>query len=118
MSGPSKRRKRRTWSGTRSRWSSQTLYGDGTSLRPSMLEIEARGGLGRKGIWTRDDRRLTTPLVLFVHQGSRAAPSYAEALLVADRTEDPRFQIRIGGRFFAPQPHDHPNELPPRTPAP
>src|SRR2546430_13980436 len=104
MSGPSMRRNSRTSSGTRSRWSSQTLYGDGTSLRPSMFEIEARGGLGRKGIWTRSDRRLTMPLVLFVHQGSRAAPSYAEGLLVADRTEDPRFQIRIGGSFFAPRP--------------
>src|SRR2546428_8701211 len=78
-----------------------------------MLEIEARGGLGRKGIWTRDDRTLTTPLVLFVHQGSRAAPSYAEALLVAERTEDPRFQIRIGGSFLAPQPADNPDDLPP-----
>src|SRR5256886_1459439 len=113
MSGPSTRRNSRTSSGTRSRWSSQTLYGDGTSLRPSMFEIEARGGLGRKGIWTRSDRRLTTPLVLFVHQGSRAAPSYAEALLVAERTEDPRFQIRIGGSFFAPQPADNPDDLPP-----
>src|SRR3989449_5303709 len=113
MSGPSTRRNSRTSSGTRSRWSSQTLYGDGTSLRPSMLEIEARGGLGRKGIWTRDDRTLTTPLVLFVHQGSRAAPSYAEALLVDERTEDPRFQIRIGGSFFAPRPPDNPDDLPP-----
>ncbi|HYR80711.1 MAG TPA: archaeosine synthase subunit alpha [Thermoplasmata archaeon] len=78
-----------------------------------MLEIEARGGLGRKGIWTRDDRTLTTPLVLFVHQGSRAAPSYAEALLVAERTEDSRFQIRIGGSFFAPRPADNPDDLPP-----
>src|SRR5438128_304219 len=113
MSGPSTRRNSRTSSGTRSRWSSQTLYGDGTSLRPSMLEIEARGGLGRKGIWTRDDRTLTTPLVLFVHQGSRAAPTYAEGLLVADRTGDPRFQIRVGGSFFAPRPADDPDDLPP-----
>src|SRR2546430_3946759 len=113
MSGPSMRRNSRTSSGTRSRWSSQTLYGDGTSLRPSMFEIEARGGLGRKGIWTRSDRRLTMPLVLFVHQGSRAAPSYAEGLLVADRTEDPRFQIRIGGSFFAPRPAGDPDDLPP-----
>jgi len=78
-----------------------------------MFEIEARGGLGRKGIWTRSDRRLTMPLVLFVHQGSRAAPSYAEGLLVADRTEDPRFQIRIGGSFFAPRPAGDPDDLPP-----
>src|SRR6266705_1695361 len=113
MSGPSTRRNSRTSSGTRSRWSSQTIYGDGTSLCLSMLEIEARGGLGRKGIWTRDDRTLTTPLVLFVHQGSRAAPSYAEALLVAERTEDSRFQIRIGGSFFAPRPADNPDDLPP-----
>src|SRR2546430_10628739 len=113
MSGPSTRRNSRTSSGTRSRWSSQTLYGDGTWLRPSMFEIEARGGLGRKGIWTRSDRRLTMPLVLFVHQGSRAATSYAEGLLVADRTEDPRFQIRIGGSFFAPRPAGDPDDLPP-----
>src|SRR2546422_10733008 len=113
MSGPSMRRNSRTSSGTRSRWSSQTLYGDGTSLRPSMFEIEARGGLGRKGVWTRGDLALTTPLVLFVHQGSRAAPSYAEGLIVAERTGDPRFQIRVGGSFFAPQPPTDPDDLPP-----
>src|SRR3989454_1379378 len=113
MSGPSMRRNSPTSSGTRSRWSSQTLYGAGTSLRPSMFEIEARGGLGRKGIWTRGDLALTTPLVLFVHQGSRAAPTYAEGLLVAERTGDPRFQIRVGGTFFAPRPADDPDDLPP-----
>src|SRR2546427_3015860 len=113
MSGPSMRRNSRTSSGTRSRWSSQTLYGDGTSLRPSMFEIEARGGLGRKGSWTRGDLALTTPLVLFVHHGSRAAPSYAEGLIVAERTGDPRFQIRVGGSFFAPQPPTDPDDLPP-----
>src|SRR2546422_1019558 len=113
MSGPSMRRNSRTSSGTRSRWSSQTLYGDGTSLRPSMFEIEARGGLGRKGVWTRGDLALTTPLVLFVHYGSRAAPSYAEGLIVAERTGDPRFQIRVGGSFFAPQPPTDPDDLPP-----
>src|SRR3989442_3795150 len=113
MSGPSMRRNSPTSSGTRSRWSSQTLYGAGTSLRPSMFEIEARGGLGRKGIWTRADLALTTPLVLFVHQGSRAAPTYAEALLVAERTRDPRFQIRVVANFFAPRPADNPDDLPP-----
>src|SRR2546425_258469 len=113
MSEPSMRRNSRTSSGTRSRWSSQTLYGDGTSLRPSMFEIEARGGLGRKGIWTRGDLGLTTPLVLFVHQGSRAAPTYAEGLLVAERTGDPRLQIRVGGTFFAPRPAVDPDDLPP-----
>src|SRR2546429_1525602 len=118
MSGPSTRRNSRTSSGTRSRWSSQTLYGDGTSLRPSMFEIEARGGLGRKGSWTRGDLALTTPLVLFVHQGSRAAPSYAEGLIVAERTGDPRFQIRVGGSFFAPQPPTDPDDLPPSKATP
>src|SRR6059036_328824 len=113
MSGPSMRRNSRTSSGTRSLWSSQTLYGDGTSLRPSMFEIEARGGLGRKGVWTRGDLALTTPLVLFVHHGSRAAPSYAEGLIVAERTGDPRFQIRVGGSFFAPRPPTDPDDLPP-----
>src|SRR5207247_11027748 len=113
MSGPSTRRNSRTSSGTRSRWSSQTLYGDGTSLRPSIFEIEARGGLGRKGVWTRGDLALTTPLVLFVHHGSRAAPSYAEGLIVAERTGDPRFQMRVGRSFFAPQPPTDPHDLPP-----
>ena len=78
-----------------------------------MFEIEARGGLGRKGIWTRGDLGLTTPLVLFVHQGSRAAPTYAEGLLVAERTGDPRLQIRVGGTFFAPRPAVDPDDLPP-----
>ncbi len=78
-----------------------------------MFEIEARGGLGRNGIWTRGDRTLATPLVLFVHHGSRAAPSYAEGLIVAERTSDPRFQIRVGGSFFAPQPATGLDDLPP-----
>ncbi len=78
-----------------------------------MFEIAARGGLGRKGIWTRGDRTLATPLVLFVHSGSRAAPSYAEGLLVAERTGDPRLQVRVGGSFFAPRPADDPDDLPP-----
>src|SRR2546428_362897 len=55
---------------------------------PSMFEIEGRGGLGRRGLWTRDGRSLTTPLVLFVQEGPRAAPSYAEALFVSERTKD------------------------------
>src|SRR2546428_8721432 len=78
-----------------------------------MFEIEERGGLGRRALWTRGDRSLTTPLVLFVQEGPRAAPSYAEALFVSERTEDPRFQIRHGGSFFAPRPAAHPDDLPP-----
>ena len=78
-----------------------------------MFEIEERGGLGRRALWTRSDRSLTTPLVLFVQEGPRAAPSYAEALFVSERTEDPRFQIRHGGSFFAPRPAAHPDDLPP-----
>src|SRR2546427_9607164 len=77
-----------------------------------MFEIEGRGGLGRRGLWTRGDRSLTTPLVLFVQEGPRAAPSYAEALFVSERTKDPRFQIRLGGSFFAPRPAAHPDDLP------
>src|SRR5437867_13064484 len=112
MSGPSMRRNSRTSSGTRSLWSSQTLYGDGTSLRPSMFEIEARGGLGRKGVWTCGDLALTTPLVLFVHHGSRAAPAYAAGLIVAERTGDARFMIRVGGSVFVPQPATDSDVLP------
>ena len=78
-----------------------------------MFEIEERGGLGRRALWTRGDRSLTTPLVLFVQEGPRAAPSYAEALFVSERTEDPRLQIRHGGSFFAPRPAAHPDDLPP-----
>src|SRR3989449_5620072 len=80
---------------------------------PFMFEIEERGGLGRRALWTRGDRSLTTPLVLFVQEGPRAAPSYAEALFVSERTDDPRFQIRHGGSFFAPRPAAHPDDLPP-----
>jgi archaeosine synthase len=78
-----------------------------------MFEIDARGGLGRKGNWTRGERALTTPLVLFLHGGARAAPAYAEGLLVSERTEDPRFQVRVGGSFFAPRPANDPDDLPP-----
>ena len=77
-----------------------------------MFEIDARGGLGRKGRWTRGERTLTTPLVLFLHGGARTAPSYAEGLLVSERTEDPRFQVRVGGSFFAPRPANNPDDLP------
>jgi len=83
-----------------------------------MFEIEGRGGLGRRGLWTRDGRSLTTPLVLFVQEGPRAAPSYAEALFVSERTEDPRFQFRHGGSFFAPRPAAHPDDLPPTKSTP
>src|SRR3989454_11103274 len=77
-----------------------------------MLEIDARCGLGRKGRWTRGERTLTTPLVLFLQGGARAAPSYAEGLLVSERTEDPRFQVRVGGSFFAPRQPNDPDDLP------
>src|SRR2546427_9051169 len=77
-----------------------------------MFEIEGRGGLGRRALWTRGDRSLTTPLVLFGQDDPRAAPSYAEALFVSERTEDPRFQFRQGGSFFAPRPAAHPADLP------
>ncbi|MGI0149947.1 MAG: archaeosine synthase subunit alpha [Thermoplasmata archaeon] len=78
-----------------------------------MFEIESRGGLGRKGLWIRNGRTLTTPLVLFVHQGLPPAPSFAEALFVLERTADTRLQIRPGGTFFAPRPPAHPDDLPP-----
>jgi archaeosine synthase alpha-subunit len=78
-----------------------------------MFEIEARCGLGRRGTWTRGERTLTTPLVLFLHSGARAAPAYAEGLLVSERIADPRFQVRVGGSFFAPRPAADPDDLPP-----
>src|SRR2546421_12745394 len=78
-----------------------------------MFEIEARGGLGRRGTWTRSGRTLSTPLVLFLHRSSRPAPTYAEALFVSERSEDPRFQVRVSGSFFAPRVGNHPDDLPP-----
>src|SRR5437667_11729 len=113
MSGRSMRRNWHTSSGTRSPWTSQTYTPTGYRFAPSMFQIDARGGLGRKGIWTRGDRTLPTPLVLFVHQTSRPAPSYAEGLLVAERTGDARFQVRVGGSFFAPRAPRHLDDLPP-----
>src|SRR5438552_11464174 len=113
MSGRSMRRNWHTSSGTRSPWTSQTYTPTRYRFAPSMFQIDARGGLGRKGIWTRGDRTLPTPLVLFVHQTPRPAPSYAEGLLVAERTGDARFQVRVGGSFFAPRAPRHPDDLPP-----
>src|SRR5436309_1681002 len=113
MSGRSMRRNWHTSSETRSPWTSQTYTPTGYRFAPSMFQIDARGGLGRKGIWTRGDRTLPTPLVLFVHQSSRPAPPYAEGLLVAERTGDARFQVRVGGSFFAPRAPGHPDDLPP-----
>src|SRR5438445_4833776 len=78
-----------------------------------MFEIEARGGLGRRGTWTRSGQTLPTPLVLFLHRSSRPAPTYAEALFVSERSEDPRFQVRVSGSFFAPRSGNHADDLPP-----
>ncbi len=78
-----------------------------------MFEIEARGGVGRRGTWTRSGRILPTPLVLFLHRSSRPAPTYAEALFVSERSEDPRFQVRVSGSFFATRIGNHADDLPP-----
>ncbi len=78
-----------------------------------MFEIEARGGLGRRGTWTRSGRTFSTPLVLFLHRSGRPAPNYAEALFVSERSEDPRFQVRVSGSFFAPRIGNHADDLPP-----
>src|SRR5213078_5200283 len=78
-----------------------------------MFEIEARGGLGRRGMWARSGRTLSTPLLLFLHRSGRPAPNYAEALFVSERSEDPRFQVRVSGSFFAPRIGNHADDLPP-----
>ncbi|HWM50480.1 MAG TPA: hypothetical protein VNO76_03935, partial [Thermoplasmata archaeon] len=78
-----------------------------------MFEIEAHGGLGRKGSWTRSGHTLPTPLVLSARRDARAAPDYAEALLVSERTDDVRLQVRVGGTFFGPRLAEHPDDLPP-----
>ncbi len=77
-----------------------------------MFEILDRGGLGRLGRWTREGRDVRTPLVLFVHRKSAPAPAFAEGLLVVDRTDDPRLQIRVSGSLFAPRPGEGPDDLP------
>ena len=78
-----------------------------------MFEVLERGGLGRKGLWTRGGRELTTPLVLWVHRPGHPAPGFAEALLVQERTADPRLQIRLGGSIFAPRAPESADDLPP-----
>src|SRR5256885_15378134 len=78
-----------------------------------MFEIEARGGLGRRGTWTRGDRTMPTPLVLFLHRSSRPAPTYAEALFVSERIDDSRLQVRVRGSYFYPCTGNHPDDLPP-----
>lgn len=78
-----------------------------------MFEILERGGLGRTGLWKRGSLEIRTPVVLSVDRPSRPAPAYAEALLTAERTEDPRFQIRVSGSFFFPRPVESPDDLPP-----
>src|SRR5256714_10205292 len=78
-----------------------------------MFEIEARGGLGRRGTWTRGDRTLPTPLVLFLHRSYRPAPTYAEALFVSERIDDSRVQVRVRGSYFGPRIGNHPDDLPP-----
>src|SRR6267143_1491857 len=78
-----------------------------------MFEIDARGGLGRSGTWTRGERALRTPLVLFVSAEGRTPPEYAEALFVSERTSDPRLQVRTSGSIFAPREASHADDLPP-----
>ncbi len=78
-----------------------------------MFEIHEHGGLGRTGLWVRGAREVRTPTVLFVHRDAAPAPPYAEALLVSESTEDSRFQIRVGGSFFAPRPSGSTDTLPP-----
>src|SRR5712691_5822470 len=78
-----------------------------------MFEIDARGGLGRSGTWTRGERALRTPLVLFASSEGQTPPEYAEALFVSERTADPRLQVRTSGSFFAPREASHADDLPP-----
>lgn len=78
-----------------------------------MFEILDRGGLGRTGRWSVDGREVRTPTVLFVHRTHAPAPAYAEALLVSERAEDPRTQIRVSGSFFAPRTSEDGLVLPP-----
>jgi archaeosine synthase len=78
-----------------------------------MFEIEAHGGLGRIGSWTRSDRTLRTPLVLSARHDARTAPGFAEALLVSERTDDVRLQVRVSGTFFGPRVTGDPDDLPP-----
>ncbi|HEV2230605.1 MAG TPA: DUF5591 domain-containing protein, partial [Thermoplasmata archaeon] len=65
------------------------------------------------GTWTRSGHALRTPLVLSAGRDATTAPAYAEGLLVSDRTEDGRFQVRISGSVFAPRVAEHPDDLPP-----
>src|SRR3977135_1169759 len=78
-----------------------------------MFEIEAHGGLGRRGSWTRSGHTLRTPLVLSARRDARTAPDYAEALLVSERTDDARLQGRVCGPFFGPRVAEHLDDLPP-----
>ncbi len=78
-----------------------------------MFEIGDRGGLGRLGRWTFQGRDVRTPTVLFVDRPRVSAPAFAEALLVAEPTEDPRLQLRVSGSFFAPRPTATAGDLPP-----
>lgn len=78
-----------------------------------MFEILDRGGLGRTGRWVVPGHEVRTPNVLFVHRPAAPAPSFAEALLVAEIVDDPRTQVRVSGSFFAPRPAEAGLALPP-----
>src|SRR3972149_1425618 len=113
MTARSTRSSSRTSSGTWSCSSEPTaLCPPRASARDPMFEILDRGGLGRTGTWIRGGREIRTPTVLSVHRPHRAAPEYAEALLVAERTTDPRLQIRVSGSFFSERPPEDPDDLP------
>lgn len=77
-----------------------------------MFEIQDRGGLGRTGVWSRGDRTLRTPTVLFLRRPERAAPAFAEALLVEERDDDPRMQVRVSGSLFSARLPESPLDLP------
>src|SRR5207237_9046870 len=66
-----------------------------------------------RGTWSRSRRSLWTPVVLLLHRSRRPAPNSAEALFVSERSEDPRFQVRVSGSFFAPRIGSHADDLPP-----
>src|SRR5207247_846836 len=68
-----------------------------------MFEIEARGGLGGRGTWSRAGRTLSPPLVLFLHRSGRPAPHYAEALVVSVGSEGLRRRVRVGGSRVSPR---------------
>src|SRR3989304_342098 len=69
---------------------------------PAVLEVSARSGAPRTGVWTFAGRHVETPNVLFAVTGRHPAPPFADLLLSASPLEDERPTFVDRGSIYRP----------------